>query len=80
VKLPRDLSGDSFAQALERLDYRFDHRESSHQRYCTERDGHFCITIPDKNPLRLGTLNNLLRLVADHHGLSRPELLQRLFG
>jgi hypothetical protein len=38
------------AKALERLDYRFDHCESSHQRYCTERDGHFCITIPDKNP------------------------------
>ena len=42
VRLPRDLSGDDFAKALERLGYRFEHRESSHQRYCTQRDGYFC--------------------------------------
>lgn len=49
-------------------------------RYCTEQDGAFCITIPDHNPIRTGTFNALLRLAAEHHGLSREDLLVRLFG
>jgi hypothetical protein len=38
------------------------------------------ITIPNHDPLRVGTLAAILRDVAGFHGMSRDELLDRLFS
>jgi hypothetical protein len=38
------------------------------------------IGIPAHKPLKIGTLNAVLRDVAAHHALEREELLVRLFG
>jgi hypothetical protein len=37
------------------------------------------VTIPTHNPIKIGTLNAILRDVAEHFNLSRDELLQELF-
>jgi hypothetical protein len=44
-----------------------------------ERGEHH-ITIPKHNPLGIGTLAAILTDVAEHFGLSREELIERLFG
>jgi hypothetical protein len=36
-------------------------------------------TIPQHNALRVGTLNNILKDVAEHLKLSRDELIESLF-
>jgi len=41
--------------------------------------GEHHLTIPNHDPLRLGTLAAILAGVAAHHGLTRDELVQRLF-
>jgi len=38
------------------------------------------LTIPNHDSLRIGTLAAILADVATHHGLSRDELIARLFG
>ena len=38
------------------------------------------ITIPNHDPIRLGTLSNIVADVAAHLGLPRDEALERLFG
>ena len=41
--------------------------------------GEHHITIPNHDPLRLGTLAAILASVAAHHGLTRDDLIQQLF-
>jgi predicted RNA binding protein YcfA (HicA-like mRNA interferase family) len=79
VKLPRDLSGSELAKRLERFDYTIDHQTGSHMRLTTECNGEHHITIPNHNPLKVGTLAAILRSVAEHMNLSRDELLAELF-
>jgi predicted RNA binding protein YcfA (HicA-like mRNA interferase family) len=79
MKLPRNLSGDELIAALTRLGYRPTRQRGSHIRLTTEQNGKHDVTVPRHDPLRLGTLAAILRDVAAHFGLSRDELLQRLF-
>ena len=80
MKLPRDLSGRELAKALNRLGYVVSHQTGSHRRLTTQLSGEHHITIPDHDSLRIGTLSGILREVETHVGLSREELLARLFG
>ena len=41
--------------------------------------GEHHITVPAHNPLKVGTLNAILRDVAEHFDLNRDELLSQLF-
>jgi len=80
VKLPRDLSGLKLAKALARLGYEIDHQTGSHIRLMTQRVGEHHLTIPAHDPLKVGTLNAILRAVAERQAMSREELLRELFG
>jgi predicted RNA binding protein YcfA (HicA-like mRNA interferase family) len=80
MKLPRDLSGRDLAAALGALDYAVIRRSGGHMRLATTRRGDHHITIPDHSSLRAGTLNAILRDVAEHHRLPREQLLELLFG
>jgi len=80
VRLPRDLSGAQLARALGRLRYEVTRRSGSHVRLTTTVGGEHHVTIPDHHSLKAGTLSNILRSVAEHAGLSRDELLEKLFS
>ena len=80
MRLPRDLSGKELAQALRALGYQVTRQTGSHMRLTTLEYGEHHITIPQHNPLRVGTLAAILADVAAHFELSRDELLDRLFG
>ena len=80
MKLPRDLSGLKLAKALARLGYEIDHQTGSHIRLMTQRVGEHHLTIPAHDPLKVGTLNAILRAVAERQAMSREELLRELFG
>jgi hypothetical protein len=45
----------------------------------TQRGGEHHVTVPQHRPLKVGTLNGILKDVAAHMGLSRAELLEKLF-
>ena len=80
MKLPRDLSARELIKALSSLGYRITRQKGSHIRVTTQQGGNHHVTIPDHNPIRVGTLANILGDIADHFGISRDELLERLFG
>jgi len=80
MRLPRDLSGNDLAQALRKLGYQVTRQTGSHIRLTTTERGEHHLTVPDHNPLRVGTLSGILADVAEHFGLSREELAARLFG
>ena len=79
MRLPRDLSGAELARALGRLGYEVTRQTGSHVRLTRPDGGEHHVTIPDHDPLKVGTLNGILRDVAAHLGLTRDELLEKLF-
>ena len=79
MKLPRDISGNDLAKSLSRLGYEISNQTGSHMRLTTQHGEEHHITIPAHDTLRVGTLNAILRDVAEHHKMSRDELLDKLF-
>lgn len=80
MKLPRDINGLELAKALGRLGYTVDHQRGSHIRLTTQRGGEHHITVPAHDPLKIGTLNGVLKEVGAHARMDRAELLTLLFG
>jgi predicted RNA binding protein YcfA (HicA-like mRNA interferase family) len=80
MKLPRDVSGADLAKRLGRLGYEVTRQTGSHLRLTTTEGGQHHVTIPNHDPLKVGTLAGILNDVAAHLEISRDELVQRLFG
>ena len=79
TRLPRNLSGKTLINKLKKSGYKPTRRVGSHIRLTTEQNGIHHITIPDNSPLKVGTLSNILKDVAEHFEISKQELLDRLF-
>ncbi len=80
MKLPRILSARDLIMALSTLGESVTRQKGSHLRVTTQQKGTHHLTIPDHDLNRIGTLASILGDVADHFGLSRDELPERLFG
>ena len=80
MRLPRDLSADELVEALKVLGYQVTRQTGSHLRLTTRQQDEHHLTIPQHNPLRVGTLRSILTDVASHFGVNRDELMERLFG
>ncbi len=80
MKLPRDLSGEELAKALEKFGYMVDRQTGSHIRLTTQENGEHHITIPNHSPIKIGTLSAILRDIENHFDVTREELLTQLFS
>jgi predicted RNA binding protein YcfA (HicA-like mRNA interferase family) len=80
MRLPRDVSGDDLAKALREFGYQVTRQTGSHMRLTTSLNGEHHVTVPRHSPLRIGTLAGILGDVSDHLGISKNDLLQRIFG
>ena len=78
MKLPRNVTGRQLATALAALEYTIIRQRGSHMNLTTQRGGEHHIVIPDHRPIKPGLLNRLLKDIAQHHGLSRDELIEKL--
>jgi len=79
MKLPRDLSGRQLVRSLEReFGYRVVHQRGSHIVLETGTPGPHRVVVPDHRPLRIGTLNSILRAVARAQGLTKEQAAARL--
>ena len=80
MRLPRDVSGTELLAALRRLDYRYGsvRQRGSHVRVTTQVNGEHHEVIPQHNPIKIKTLSNILKSIAQHHGLTVAELLRLL--
>ena len=55
-------------------------QRGSHIRIRTIERGEHSITVPDHNPLRIGTLVGIMKDVAQHFEISEDEVLARIRG
>ena len=78
MKLPRDLSGADLIKVLcKHYGYRRLHQEGSHVILETDTPRHHRLSVPNHSPLRLGTLNAILRAVAEVQGVEKEDILER---
>ena len=79
MKLPRDISGSRLVQALCRSwQYRKLHQEGSHIVLETNEPAKHRVVVPDHYAIRVGTLNAILKSVADHKGVTRDAILKTI--
>ncbi len=80
MKLPRDLDGEKLAKLLRKYGYEMTRQTESHMRLTAHINGEHHVTLPKHKPLEPGTLNSILKDVAEHLGISKAELMKELFG
>jgi predicted RNA binding protein YcfA (HicA-like mRNA interferase family) len=79
VKLPRDIAGRDLVRALIRhFGYRQVNQVGSHIILQTDTPTHHRLSIPDHDPLRIGTLNAILRSVAEAKSVRREDVVEKL--
>ena len=80
MKLPRAVSGADLVKALGRLGYQVSRQTGSHIRLTLEGQHQFHITIPNHNPIRIGTLGAIISDISTQLETPKQELIQKLFG
>lgn len=79
MKLPRNVSGADLIQALcKHYGYGRVNQVGSHVILQTSQPAHHRIAVPLHSPLRLGTLNAILRAVAEAQGLDKRDIAAHL--
>ena len=79
MKIPRDVSGTDLADTLcRRWRYVRVHQVGSDIILETSEPTHQRIAIPDHDPVRLGTLISILRVIAQHKGVTRDAIIATL--
>ena len=79
MKLPRDINGEKLAELLKRYGYETTRQTGSHMRLTTKLKGEHHITIPRYGSLKVGTLNSILRDVAEHIEKTKEQITKELF-
>ncbi len=79
--MPRDISGKDLVKILGKLGYKEIRRTSSHIRLSANISNRLShnITIPDHNPIKIGTLNNIISDLADNFKIEKKALIEKLF-
>ena len=78
MRIPRDVSAERLIHSLRLLGYVQTRQRGSHIRLTTTHDGEHHEVIPNHNPLKIGTLQRILKSIAEHHSLTPDQLLEKL--
>lgn len=79
MKLPRDVSAQDLIKASKKLGYEITRQTGSHFRLYTQQNGQHHITIPNHDPIKIGTLSAILSDMALHFKTSKDQIIQQLF-
>jgi predicted RNA binding protein YcfA (HicA-like mRNA interferase family) len=77
--IPKDLTGKELIKLLRQFGYEIVRQNGSHIRIQTNEKGRHSETIPNHNPLKSGTLRQILKNISSHFEISLDELEEKLF-
>ena len=81
MRLPRDVSGHELARAFGKFGYAISRQTGNHMRLTSKVKGvEHHIAIPAHDPIRVGTLSQILGDVSAYLEIPRDELSESLFG
>ena len=78
MKLPRGVSATRLIRALERLGYTVIRQKGSHIRLFHQAAPAHSISVPQHDPLKIGTFHGILAEVAQAQSISIQEILDQL--
>ena len=79
-KIPRDISGRKLVKLLKKYKYEVTRETASHIRLISNfKEREHKITIPDHNPIKIGTLNNILNDLTDYLKINKKILIEELY-
>ena len=79
MKTPRSLSATELIKLLKIYDYQIVSQRGSHIKITTHKNGEHHLAISNHDPIKIGTLNAILRQVAEHLGKDKDEVVKDLF-
>lgn len=78
-KIPRDISGKTLAKLLNKYGYEITRQTGSHIRLTSSSiEPTHNITIPNHSSIKIGTLNKILKEIADHLKTEKESLITEL--
>lgn len=80
MKSPRSLSAKQLIKLLGIYGYEISHQRGSHIKVTTQNGGEHHLAIPNHDPIKIGTLNAILRQVAEHLGKNKEQVFKELFS
>ena len=80
MKSLHNISAQELIKSLQVLGYTVTRQTGSHIRLTTNKNGEHHITIPNHNPIKIGTINSILTDVAIHHKNSKIEIINTIFS
>jgi len=79
MRLPRDISSTELIKLLQKFGYQISRQKGSHIRLTTTKQGEHHITIPNHDPIRLGTLSSIITDIANHFKKIKEEIAKEIF-
>ena len=76
MRIPRDLTGSELIKKLKKMGYEATRQSGSHIRITTTENGEHHVTIPNHDPIKIGTLSSILTDIAQHFNITKEELLK----
>jgi predicted RNA binding protein YcfA (HicA-like mRNA interferase family) len=81
MKLPRNIGGENLASLLTRYGYRETRRAGSHIQLTTTFKGfEHHLTVPAHDPVKVGTLNNIINDLSSYLEMDKQSLIKELFS
>jgi predicted RNA binding protein YcfA (HicA-like mRNA interferase family) len=80
MKSPRSLSAKELIKLLKIYEYEIVSQKGSHIKVTTQLKGEHHLAIPNHDPIKTGTLNAILRQVAEHVDKNKETVLKELFS
>lgn len=79
MRLPRNISGQDLIRALKKLGYEQTRQTGSHIRLTRRaKNEEHHLTVPEHNPLKIGTLHSILTRVSAQTGANMENLIEML--
>ncbi|MDD3853548.1 MAG: type II toxin-antitoxin system HicA family toxin [Syntrophomonadaceae bacterium] len=81
MRIPRDIDANHLVNLLGRYGYEVTRQTGSHIRLTSKICGEeHHVTIPNHNPLRIGTLSSILNDVAKFLNVGKDKIVNELFS
>jgi len=77
MKLPRDVDAERLIRALSSHGYNVSRQVGSHIRL-TRKDGKHHITVPNHNPIKLGTLSSIIKDICVTNEIDVSAFIRKL--
>jgi predicted RNA binding protein YcfA (HicA-like mRNA interferase family) len=80
MKLPRNISARELIKSLGKIGYEVTRQRGSHIRLTCLFPKEHHITVPNHDPIRIGTLSGILSEIAATRNQTKEELINQIFG